>query len=231
MRLERYSRQILLSEIGEEGQALFSNARVLVVGLGGLGSPVCTYLVGAGVGTVGLCDRDAVSLSNLHRQTLYCPDEECLPKVKCAFQRLKSFSPGTDLPLYPDGITEVNALDIIEKYDIVVDCTDNFKTRYTIDDACTKLGKPWVHASIEAFYGYVVLLNGERGVRYRDIFPDREELFDKKANKGVFGPLPGIIGSIQASEVLKWVGGFGECLDGKLMSFDAKTLKSNIIEF
>lgn len=228
----RYARQLQLAEIGEAGQQKLARASVLIVGLGGLGAPVATYLVGAGIGRIGLCDPDVVSLSNLQRQVLYTEDEVGLPKTACAACRLSAISGHTVIEQYPDGLTACNADAIIGAYDIVVDCCDNFRTRYLIDDVCAAVGKPWVYGSIGAFHGQVAVMNGPSGLRYSTLYPDRAELEARPAaSGGVLGVVPGVIGAIEAGEVIKLIAGFGEPLDGRLFTINLKTLQTDIIEF
>lgn len=229
---ERYARQTALPEIGPTGQAMIERGSVLIVGLGGLGAPAATYLTGAGVGRIGLCDPDTVSLSNLQRQVLYTEAEVGLAKVDCAARRLAAISGHTVFEKYPDGITPENAREIIGAYDIVVDCCDNFATRYLIDDVCAELGKVWVYGSIGAFSGQAAVMNGAHGLRYNYLYPDREELEGQPAaSGGVLGIVPGVIGAIEAGEALKLLGQFGEPLDGKLYVIDLKTLNTNILQF
>lgn len=229
---QRYARQTALPEIGPTGQAMIERGSVLIVGLGGLGAPAATYLTGAGVGRIGLCDPDTVSLSNLQRQVLYTEAEVGQPKVDCAARRLAAISGHTVFEKYPDGLTPENAREIIGAYDIVVDCCDNFATRYLIDDVCAELGKIWVYGSIGAFNGQAAVMNGAHGLRYSYLYPDREELEGQPAaSGGVLGIVPGVIGAIEAGEALKLLGQFGEPLDGKLYVIDLKTLNTNILQF
>ena len=204
---ERYARQTALPEIGPTGQAMIERGSVLIVGLGGLGAPAATYLTGAGVGRIGLCDPDTVSLSNLQRQVLYTEAEVGQPKVDCAARRLAAISGHTVFEKYPQGLTPENAREIIGAYDIVVDCCDNFATRYLIDDVCAELGKVWVYGSIGAFTGQAAVMNGAHGLRYSYLYPDREELEGLPASSGgVLGIVPGVIGAIEAGEALKLLG-------------------------
>ena len=228
--MERYSRQIMLQEIGEEGQRKLGDASVLIVGLGGLGSPVALYLTAAGIGRIGLCDKDNVSISNLQRQILYSEATEGMPKSGCAHKRLSELSSATVFDLWDDGLNQSNASDIISDYDIVVDCTDNHASRYLIDDICHDLGKIWIYGAIEGFEGRVsTFCNG--GLRYSELFPERETLSGlPSAAGGVIGTLPGIIGSLQATETIKMICGFGETLVGKLLLFNLKNLTFNIID-
>lgn len=228
--MERYSRQTMLPEIGGAGQSRLAGARVLVVGLGGLGAPVATYLTGAGIGTIGLMDADVVSESNLQRQVLYTEAEIGLPKVDCAVSRLRAMSGHTHFVCHRCFLTPENAREIIGAYDLMVDCCDNFATRYLLDDTCSSLGRTWVYGSIGAFRGQVAVMNGRARVRYADIYPDREALEAlPPSSGGVIGPVPGVIGAIQANEVIKIIAGFGEPLDGRLFTIDLKTLHTDII--
>lgn len=229
---ERYSRQMMLPEFGEEGQRRLLRASVLIVGIGGLGSAVATYLTSAGVGHIGMADPDVVSLSNLQRQTLYSENQIGQPKTLCARDRLKSISSATRFTLYPDGITEENARRIVRGYDLVMDCTDNYVVRYLIDDACEAEGRTWVHGAIGEFYGQVTVLNHHRKRRYKDLYPEREALcvLPKRVG-GVIGAVAGVIGSLQASEAVKILTGIGEPLDGRLFTIDMLTLSTDIIDF
>lgn len=232
MDIERYARQTALPEIGSLGQAMLARSSVLIVGLGGLGSPAATYLTGAGVGRIGLCDPDTVSLSNLQRQVLYTEAEVGQPKADCAARRLAAISGHTVFEKYPQGLTPENAREIIGAYDVVVDCCDNFATRYLIDDVCAEQGKVWVYGSIGAFNGQVAVMNGAHGLRYSYLYPDREELERQPASSGgVLGIVPGVIGAIEAGEAIKLLAQFGEPLDGKLYVIDLKTLNTNILQF
>ncbi len=228
--MERFCRQTMLPEIGDEGQRKMAEASVLVVGLGGLGSPVCQYLTCAGIGRLGLCDRDTVSASNLNRQTLYGENVIGQRKTDAAYGRLSEMSSHTRFDLWPSGLTVGNAGGIICRYDMVVDCCDNHLTRYLIDDVCNELGKPWVYGSIGEFEGMAsTFIPG--GIRYSGLFPDRESLSAAPPSSGgVLGTLPGIVGLIEASEVIRHICGFGEGLVGKIMTIDLKNLNFNVFE-
>lgn len=229
---ERYARQTMLAEIGPQGQQRLAEASVLIVGLGGLGSAVAPYLAGAGIGRLGLADPDTVSSSNLPRQTLYTEAQLGDPKTAAARERLAGLSSATRFDLYPEGLTAENARTLVAAYDLVVDCCDNYPTRFLLDDACTAAGRPWIYGSIGAFHGQVSLMNGHRGRRYADLYPDRETLCRlPRATAGVLGPVPGVVGAIEASEAIKWIVGFGEPLDGRLLTVDLMTLQTEIIEF
>jgi len=222
----------MLPEIGAEGQRKLGRASVLIVGLGGLGAAVSTYLTGAGIGRIGLADNDVVSLSNLQRQVLYTENALGRRKVDEAALRLSAQSSHTTLELFPDGLTENNAAETVSRFDLVVDCTDNYPTRFLIDDTCADLGKPWVYGSIGEFFGQVAVMNHGRKRRYSDLYDDRKELCAlPRAVKGVLGAVPGVIGALEASEAIKLICGFGELLDGRLFTIDLKTLQTNIFDF
>lgn len=234
--LERYSRHIILPDFNIEGQRKLKNAKVLVVGSGGLGSPVLQYLAAAGVGTLGIVDFDRVDDSNLQRQVLYGVESVGKLKVEEAKKRVLSLNPHIEVRTHEVRIQADNAMEIIEEYDIVADGTDNFATRYLINDACVLANKPNVYASIFQFEGQVSVFNytdneGVRGPNYRDIFPSPPPpgMVPSCAEGGVLGVLPGIIGSIQALEVIKVVTGIGEPLVGRLFLFDALSFSTRIL--
>jgi adenylyltransferase/sulfurtransferase len=231
--LSRYNRHIIIPEFGLTAQKKLKAAKVLVIGSGGLGSPVLLYLAAAGVGTIGIVDYDVVEDSNLHRQVLFGVDEVGMPKVKAAKLRLQKLNPYINFQVYNEQFTSKNALSIISEYDVVADGTDNFPTRYLVNDACVLSGKPNVYASIFQFEGQVTVFNhcnnlGERGPNYRDLFaaPPPPGLVPSCAEGGVLGVLPGIIGSMQALEVIKVITGVGEILSGRLFLFDAFNFQS-----
>lgn len=228
----RYARQILLPEIGPEGQQRLLRSAVLLVGLGGLGSAVAPALAAAGVGRIGLADPDTVSESNLQRQTLYTERQIGQPKCEAARQRLAALSSHTLYDLHAEGITPENARRIIAGYDLVIDCCDNFPTRYLLDDICAACGKPWVHGAIGAFGGMVTVFNHRRAKRYTELYPDREALCAREqAVQGVVGTVPAVVGALEASEALKILVGFGEVLDGRLFTIDLKTMHTELMDF
>ena len=230
--MERYNRQILLPELGEEGQQRLQRAKVLIVGVGGLGSPIALYLTGAGVGTIGLIDDDVVSVSNLQRQVLYSEAEVGMPKAIQAKKRLEALNGEVQIKAYPTRLTKENATELIGQYDIVVDGCDNFATRYLINDTCVALGKVYVYGAIRAFDGQVSVFNYRGGPDYRHFFPDEAEMLSMPhPPKGVLGVTPGMVGCAEAAEVLKIIGGYGEVLSGKLWVIDLKTMETHLLSF
>ncbi len=230
--LERYSRQIMLPEMGIEAQEKLSRARLLIVGVGGLGSPVALYLTASGVGHIGLVDADTVSESNLQRQVLYATDEVGQSKVLCARRRLLQLSPHTRIDTYAERLTEENARDIIARYDMVIDGCDNAATRYLIDEVCAEQGKPYVYGAIAEYTGQVSLFCTSGGLRYAELFPDRDYILSQPSvERGVVGAIAGIIGSVQAAEAIKFITGVGEPLIRRLFTFDMRTMQSEILLF
>jgi len=219
---ERYARHLVLPEIGEEGQQKLKSASVLVIGAGGLGSPVSMYLAAAGVGRIGLADFDEVDVTNLHRQILYGTSTVGLPKLKAAGDRLHDLNPEIKIETH-DAITSENALQIFRDYDVIVDGTDNFPTRYLVNDACVLTGKPNVYGSIFRFDGQASVFFAKKGPCYRCLYPEPPppNLVPSCAEGGVLGVLPGVIGTIQATETIKLIAGVGEPLIGRLLLFDA----------
>lgn len=227
---ERYNRQIMLEEIGEEGQIRLKHARVLVVGVGGLGSPIALYLAGAGVGHIGLVDNDMVSVSNLQRQVLYDETQTGQPKVFCAKKRIETLNRSITVRAYPVRLTAENAEEIIGGYDIVVDGCDNFATRYLINDTCIRLKKVYVYGAIREFDGQVAVFDHQGMSNYRDLFPDEEgTLAMPHPSKAVLGVTPGLVGIVEANETLKLILGYGDTLSGKLWHIDLKTLQTYTI--
>lgn len=228
--MERYNRQMLLPEIGEAGQAKLAAAKVLIVGVGGLGSPIALYLAGAGVGTIGLVDDDVVSLSNLQRQVLYTEEELGDLKAVCAAMRLTALNSEITVNACPGRLTPDNARELISQYDIVVDGCDNFATRYLMDDLCRELNKPYVYGAIRGFEGQVCVFHygTEHRRTYRDLYPNETEILHiPPPPKGVLGVTPAVVGSIEATEVLKIICGFGEVLSGVVWTIDLRTMQSN----
>lgn len=222
----------MIEGFGSQAQQRLLDSSALIIGLGGLGAPVATYLVSSGVGRIGLCDKDTVSLTNLQRQILYSEHDIDLPKIQCAHRRLSALSSHTIFNLHSDGLTVDNADQIVADYDIVIDCTDKFATRRLIDSTCSRLGKPWVHGSIDRFYGCVTVFNYHNNKHYADLYPDADSFADPAGRIiGTIGPVPGVIGSLQAIEAIKVLTGVGECLDGRLLMLDFATMSANNIEF
>lgn len=229
--LTRYSRHFLLPEVGEEGQHKLRQSQVLIVGAGGLGCPISQYLVAAGVGRIGLVDFDLVDLSNLQRQVLYTTADVGKPKALSAAERLSSMNPEVAVVTHAERLTAQNASKIISEYDIVIDGTDNFSTRYLINDACVLLGKPNVYGSIFRFEGQVSLFDPPHGPCYRCMFPKAPppDAVPNCAEGGVLGVLAGTIGVLQATEALKWILGVGESLSGRLLIYDALSMYFDVM--
>ncbi|MBB2150464.1 HesA/MoeB/ThiF family protein [Pedobacter gandavensis] len=221
--LKRYNRQILLEELGTAGQEKLQKAAVLVIGSGGLGCPLLFYLAGAGIGKIGVVDGDTVDESNLHRQILFQQEDLGKNKALKAIERLKLLNPSLDLQAYPFHISSENAADLIQGYELIIDGSDNFPTRYLVNDTCVSLKKPLVFGSIFRFEGQVSVFNYQGGPNYRNCYPEPPAGHDipNCAEAGVIGPLPGIIGSMMANEAIKVICGFGDCLSGKLLIFNA----------
>jgi molybdopterin/thiamine biosynthesis adenylyltransferase/rhodanese-related sulfurtransferase len=230
--LARYSRHIIIPEFNIEGQKKLKAAKVLVIGTGGLGSPMLLYLAAAGVGTIGIVDFDVVDDSNLQRQVLYSVKDVGRPKVEAAKERILGLNPHINVIAYNEHLSSKNALEIFKDYDVVADGTDNFPTRYLVNDACVLTGIPNVYASIFRFDGQVSVFNYNNGPNYRDLYPEPPPpgLVPSCAEGGVLGVLPGIIGSLQANEVIKVITGIGETLSGRLFAFDALNFSTKIFK-
>lgn len=230
--MSRYSRHIVLEEIGPEGQQKISNAKVLVVGAGGLGCPALQYLVAAGIGTLGIIDFDVVEESNLQRQILFGSSSLGKNKALAAKARLEDLNEQITIIAYPESLTNKNALALFESYDLVLDGSDNFATRYLINDAALITNKPLVYGAIYKFEGQVAVFNYKLGPSYRCLFPNAPKAGSVAncSEVGVLGVLPGIIGSMMANEVLKIILGLDGVLSGKLLFYDAKTSQSHTIK-
>lgn len=229
----RYARHIALDEVGESGQQKLLNAKVLVIGAGGLGCPALQYLVAAGVGTIGIVDGDTVDESNLQRQILYATSDIGRLKVEAAKERLNALNPAISVRIYPENLHAQNALEIIQDYVFVIDGTDNFAARYLVNDACVKLNKPFVYGAIHKFEGQVSVFNFNGGPTYRCLFPEnpQQNQIPNCAEVGVLGVLPGVIGTLQATEVIKLILGIGEPVSGKLKLINLLTNSEQIISF
>jgi sulfur-carrier protein adenylyltransferase/sulfurtransferase len=225
--ITRYSRHLIMPEVGMDGQLKLKQAKVLCIGTGGLGAPLGLYLAAAGVGRIGLVDFDKVDLTNLQRQILFDTNDIGRPKIEAATNRLRNLNPDIQIDNFETRLTSENALDILKDYDIVVDGTDNFPTRYLVNDACVILGKPNVYGSIFRFEGQITIFGYPGGPCYRCLYPEPPPpgLVPSCAEGGVLGVLPGIVGAIQAAETLKLSIGKGEPLVGRLLLFDALAMR------
>ena len=224
--LAHYSRHLSLREVGPEGQARLKGASVLLVGLGGLGSPLAMYLAAAGIGRIGIVEFDTVDASNLHRQVLFGSSQVGQPKLACGAERLRDLNPHIAVEEHACALSRDNAREIVSKYDIVADGADNFATRYLVNDACVLEGKPLVSASILAFEGQLSVYNHDGGPCYRCLFPvpPPPGVVPSCAEGGVLGILPGVMGTLQATEVIKLVLGLGDVASGRLVHYDALAL-------
>ena len=229
----RYARHLILPEMGEKGQKKLKKSSVIVVGAGGLGSPTLLYLAAAGVGKIGIIDDDKVDITNLQRQVIHSTAAVGSLKVESAANRIRELNPDIEVVEHNTRLDVNNALDLLSDWDMVIDGTDNFPTRYTINDACEILGKPWVFGSIHRFEGQVTVFNYDGGPNYRDLFPNAPppELAPNCAEAGVLGVLPGIVGSIQSAEAIKLLLGIGDSLSGQLMVIDTKSMKTRSLKF
>ena len=220
---EIYSRQIMMKDIGSEGQQKLAGSSVLVVGCGGLGAPALYYLTAMGIGHLGLCDGDAVAFSNLNRQILFTMEDVGKSKAAKAKERLIAINPELKTTIYDQLMDEKLAETIVPDYDIVVDCLDNFASRFTLNDACVAAGKPFVHAGIEEYYGQIMTVTPGKGPCLRCLFPGGIQEKEPKKPFGVIGPTPGVIGTMQALEVLKYILGMPVCNNG-LVTYDGLNL-------
>jgi sulfur-carrier protein adenylyltransferase/sulfurtransferase len=230
--LSRFTRHFSLAEIGRGGQEKLKNARVLVIGAGGLGSPLLIYLAAAGVGTIGIVDDDIVSVSNLQRQVLYTTAEVGRKKVEIASQKLTALYPEIDIQTFDLRLNEVNAEKLLEGYNIIADCTDNYKTRALLGQVSAKLNKPLAFASVLNYEGQITVFNYRGGPAYADLFPNVPEDGIYKENEiGLIGVLPGIAGTFQANEIVKIITGYGEVISGKLLVFNIQDNRFNLFKF
>jgi len=225
--IQRYSRHLIMPEVGMDGQLKLKQAKVLCIGTGGLGAPLGLYLAAAGVGRIGLVDFDTVDSTNLQRQILFSTQDVGRPKIAAAADRLRGLNPDIQIDTFETRLTSENALELFKDYDIIVDGTDNFPTRYLVNDACILLGKPNVYGSIFRFEGQITVFGHPGGPCYRCLYlePPPPGLVPSCAEGGVLGVLPGIVGSIQAAETLKLIIGKGESLVGRLLLFDALAMR------
>lgn len=228
---ERYHRQLIIPQLGEEGQLKLREASVLVVGAGGLGSPVLLYLAAAGVGKIGIVDNDVVDTGNLQRQVIYSSSDTGRSKAGAAAEKIALLNPLIKAISYPFRMTAGNAAELLSGYDIAVDCCDNFTTRYVLNDATLEAGIPMVYGAVYQFMGQTSVFNYLNGPSYRSLFPEEMHLTarDTGTPPGVIGVLPGMIGSIQACEVIKIITGAGDTLSGRLLQIDALSFRVEII--
>ncbi len=225
--LERYSRHIILKDVGIEGQMKISQGKVLVIGAGGLGSPALLYLAAAGVGTIGIADGDVVDLSNLQRQVIHFTDDVDNPKVLSAKEKINNLNPDVNVITYQEMLTAENILDIINEYDFILDGTDNFPAKFLINDACVFAKKPLSHGGILKFFGQTITINPWESACYRCLFiePPPLDAVPSCSQAGVIGIMAGILGTIQANEAIKFILGNGELLTNRLLTFDALASK------
>lgn len=228
----RYSRHIVLPGVGAGGQEKINAGRALLIGAGGLGSPVAYYLAAAGVGTIGIIDDDVVSISNLQRQIIHFTDDVDRPKVVSAREKLVAINPECRVVTYQERLTASNVMEIFKNYDAVVDCTDNFDTRFLANDACVMTRKPFFHGAVLRFFGQALTVLPGEGPCYRCVFqmPPPPSKVQTCAQAGIMGIIPGTIGTIQAAEVLKYFLGIGNLLSGKLLTYNALTMEFSKIE-
>ena len=231
--MQRHARHLVLPQVGLEGQKKLAEAKVFVVGAGGLGSPVLLYLAAAGIGTIGIIDDDRVDISNLQRQVLHRTEDVGCLKVESAKEQLLALDPNLTGVEHEGRLNPENVIDLLTGWDIVVDGTDNIPTRYLIDDACHLLSIPWVYGSIHRFEGQVSFFSTKENRRYRDLFPEAPpaSALQNCAEAGVFGVLPGVIGSIQATEVIKYIVGMESSLIGRLLLYDAESMTMQSLRF
>jgi len=230
---KQYNRHLILDEIGESGQLKLKEAKVLVIGAGGLGCPILQYITAAGIGNIGIIDHDTIDQSNLQRQVLYSHNDIGQYKAEVAASRLSGLNPFVNFEIYLQRLTSEIAIELFSKYDIVVDGSDNFPTRYLVNDAAVLTNKPVVFGSIFKFEGQVSVFNYNNGPTYRCLYPNapKSNEVPSCSEIGVLGVLPGIIGSLQANEVLKMICGIGEVLSGKLLTYNALTMQQLVLSF
>ncbi len=230
--LERYSRHIILKEVGVKGQKKLLNAKVLIIGAGGLGAPAALYLAAAGVGTIGIVDADEVDLSNLQRQVIHTTDDLGKAKVKSAAETMKAINPDVTVNTYRMFVDSTNILELIQEYDFVIDGTDNFPAKFLINDACVMAKKPFSHAGIIRFKGQLMTYVPEQGPCYRCVFknPPPKDAVPTCKQAGVIGAMGGVIGSLQAMEAVKYIIGQGDLLTGKLLTYDALKMDFHTIK-
>ena len=225
--IERYSRHIILKEVGGKGQQKLLDSKVLIIGAGGLGSPIALYLAAAGVGTIGIADADDVDLSNLQRQVIHFTGDVGKPKVYSAREKMREINPDVTVNTYREWVSAANINAIIDTYDFIIDATDNFAAKFLINDACMLAGKPYSHGGILAFDGQTITVKPCESACYRCIFPEPppKDAIPTCSRAGVIGVLPGIIGTIQATEAIKFILGKGELLTDRLLTYNALQMR------
>ena len=230
--LERYSRHIILQEVGVKGQKKLLNASVLIIGAGGLGAPAALYLAAAGVGTIGIVDADEVDLSNLQRQVIHTTNDVGKAKVKSAAETMEAINPDVTVKTYRTFVDSTNIMDLIKDYDFIIDGTDNFPAKFLINDACVMAGKPFSHAGIIRYKGQLMTYVPGEGPCYRCVFknPPPKDAVPTCKQAGVIGAMGGVIGSLQAMEAIKYIIGKGELLTGKLLTYDALKMEFHTIK-
>lgn len=230
--IERYSRHIILKEVGGKGQQRLLNGKVLIIGAGGLGAPIALYLAAAGVGTIGIADADDVDLSNLQRQVIHFTSDIGKPKVESAREKMEAINQDVKVITYKEWVSAANIGSIIADYDFVIDGTDNFAAKFLINDACVLAGKPYSHGGILQFVGQTITVLPGTSTCYRCIFPapPPKNAIPTCSQAGVIGVLPGVIGSIQATEAIKFLLGKGELLAGRILMYDALNMKFRDVE-
>ena len=230
--IERYSRHIILKEVGGQGQQKLLDGKVLIIGAGGLGAPVALYLAAAGVGTIGVADADDVDLSNLQRQVIHFTADIGKPKVESAREKIEAINPDVKVITYKEWVTAANISGIISDYDFIIDGTDNFAAKFLINDACVLANKPYSHGGILQFVGQTITVLPGESPCYRCIFPlpPPKDAIPTCSQAGVIGVLPGVIGSIQATEAIKFLLGKGKLLTGRILMYDALNMKFRDVE-
>ncbi|MGN0368645.1 MAG: HesA/MoeB/ThiF family protein [Wujia sp.] len=230
LQINRYQRQLMLPEIGEQGQEKLKHARVLIVGAGGLGSPVAMYLTAAGVGHLGIMDADKVAVHNLQRQILHDESRVHMNKARSAQKTLQVMNHETTIQVYEEFLTSENA-QLLASYDFVIDAVDNYKTKFLINDICVRMGKPFCHAGVSGFNGQAMTwIPNTECACYRCIFGEEPEDIEKPSDFGIIGPIPGILGSIQALEAIKYITGCGQLLTNRMFVFDGLSMKSRLVK-
>ena len=229
--MERYRAQINIPEIGTAGQKLLSKAKVLVIGAGGLGCPVLIYLAGSGIGVIGVADDDKIDLSNINRQILYSERDVNINKTEIVSARLKEINSEINIIVFNERLTKGNAIGIIEQFDLVIDCSDNFETRRILDDVCYDFNKPWIYAAVSGFQGQVSVFNYKSGCRYKDLFPSKNELAGISCSDyGILGSTCAHAASIEVNEAIKIILNLEGVLDGRVLTFDLMSYTSRVFK-